>query len=304
MFHGDYPSCATRMAAYCVNPMLEHFYRLLFDPNEYTCFGLNAKSTSVSRVQAQTLSPLFTINPLHPKKDLHPTEPYHSVHRPRRADHNVIALRNILIEMDEGSIEQQMATILSSGMPWTTCVFSGSKSLHFIISLTQPMGDRLSYARLAKSIHMALARQTVKADPATKNPSRFSRAPGVRRAETGKMQELIECRERVDVGVLEAWVRRFAPASVAQNVDASVIPLRGPKRLFASTERFLKVGAPAGEWNMSLFRAACNLFDNGGSYEEVVTRLRNVTGHLDAKDIATIRSAQRRIRADHDQSNF
>lgn len=266
------------------------FYSLLFDPGQFTCFGKTHKSTRVTKIIPHGRDPFFTINALHPTRDLHPTEAYHAADRPRRADHNVVCLRNILIEMDSGSLDQQMAEIADSRIPWSTCVYSGGKSLHFLISLVAPLEDRLAYARLVKRMYAALAASEVALDPANKNPSRFSRAPGVIRPDTGRVQELREVRARVENAALEAWVN----ARVPEVAPSRLLPIE--KRIYASTQQFLARGAPPGQWNTSLFRAACNLFENGYLLEDAISRFGAITGVLDDRDLATIRSAHTRVR--------
>lgn len=265
------------------------FYALLFDPDQFTCFGPTHKATRVSAVRPQTRDPFFTINALHPTRDLNPTEAYHAPDRPRRADHNVVGLRNVLLEMDSGSVNAQMQALERTRIPWSTCVWSGGKSLHFLISLETPLEDRMAYARLVKRVYQALA--DVGVDPANKNPSRFSRAPGVIRPETGARQDLLAVRARVPNAALEHWLGERLPPEVVR--PSIVLPI---KRIRETTLQFLAHGAPSGQWNTSLFRAACNLLENGHSLEEATARFRAITGVLDESDLSTIRSALGRVR--------
>ncbi len=275
--------------------MLKDFYDLLFDRGQSTCFSSTVKGTSVSRVRARTDNMFFAINALDATKDRQPTEEYHRADRARRADHNVICFRNFLIEMDFGALSDQERLIKDSGLPWSTCVASGGRSLHYLISLRDPLSDRLAYARLVKRIYSALSPR-VKIDVANKNPSRFSRCPGAWRTDKNALQKLMAVRDRVDLAVLELWLKRFEPREVAPSVEAAqILNFRSPSRIFQSTEQFLKSGAPAGEWNTGLFRAACNLFSVGVSFEEAIGKFRMITGTLDARDTATIKSAYRRV---------
>ena len=119
---------------------ISDFFYTLFDENEATCFSSSQTGTKVFDIDtkheyASKWAVLFCINPLHPTQDLNPTEEYHSADKPRRCDKNVVAYRNILIEMDSIPVEDQAEFIEKTGLPYTTSVFSGGKSIHYIISL-------------------------------------------------------------------------------------------------------------------------------------------------------------------------
>ncbi len=104
-----------------------------------------------------------------------------------RQDANCTAYRNFLVEMDYGSIADQMQYAHSIRLPYSAAIFSGNKSLHFLISLDEDLPDEATYRKYAQ---WTLAIATA-ADQNTKNPSRSIRIPGAMR-DTGKMQELAE----------------------------------------------------------------------------------------------------------------
>lgn len=119
---------------------------------------------------------------------------------------NIAKYRNILIEMDNGTIEEQWLKVEGAKLPWTTCVYSGGKSLHFIISLDDGIDDVRYYNNIAKIISEALG-----ADTSTTNPNRLSRLAGSLREDNNVEQELIEVRERSSLKKLLDWMYFIAP---------------------------------------------------------------------------------------------
>ena len=161
------------------------FFYTLFNEGEYTSFARHQRGTKVYDIDNTHESVaswvvFFCINPLHGTKDLNPIEEYHTEDKPRRADANVVVYRNILIEMDSIPVEDQAEFIEKTGLPYTTSVFSGGKSIHYIISLETPIESEKAYRKLVERIHKALGGKSV-VDVACKNPSRFSRFPNAQR---------------------------------------------------------------------------------------------------------------------------
>jgi len=161
------------------------FFNLLFDQNEKTCFARDAKGTRVKSVPGKS-DVFFSINALHPTEDLAPSMPYHKPDKPRRADANVVTFRNFLIEIDDMPLGKQISYVKNL-VPFSTAVYSGGKSYHFIISLETPCETYVEYMSIAERI----AKHVPKLDPSCKNPSRLSRIPNVMRPDTGKAQELL-----------------------------------------------------------------------------------------------------------------
>jgi hypothetical protein len=190
---------------------ISDLFFVLFDEGEHTCFSHTNTGTKVYNIDedheyAANWAAFYCINPLHPTKDLNPTEEYHNADRPRRCDKNVIVFRNILIEMDSIPVADQAEYIKSIGMPYTTAVFSGGKSNHYIISLETPISDEKAYRKLVERIHRACGGKTV-VDVACKNPSRFSRFPNAKRIDKGDtIQTLIDVKQRIKNSDLEAWL--------------------------------------------------------------------------------------------------
>lgn len=191
---------------------LQNFYKLLFDNDEFSCFG-DLYSNAISPVSDFKPSEFFSINPLHPDKDYDAKASYkYSENAPRRADLNVTKFRNFLFEMDTVDLEDQMKIIEGCGIPFTSIVYSGGKSYHCILSLEVPlefpvhseMGIslyKMEWSRWAEKINQYCeslfpGKYKTAVDKAMKNPSRLSRAPGFTRA-NGKEQKLIYLGNRI-----------------------------------------------------------------------------------------------------------
>ena len=121
-----------------------------------------------------------------------------------REDRNATHYRNFLVEMDDGTADEQMAYIKRIGMPYSAVVFSGNKSLHFLISLDKDLPSENVY-RVFSMWTLAIAQA---ADQNTINPSRSIRIPGAER-EPGKFQRLVEYRGPVSINEMSAWLNKF-----------------------------------------------------------------------------------------------
>lgn len=246
------------------------FLAVLFDEGEKTCWGRTKFDTRVTDVE-DPFAQFFSINPL----------------RDKRLDINVTAYRNILVEMDMGTIEEQKKIL--DIVPFSTLVFSGGKSLHAIISLETPLKNRDEYDDLVRAVYTKVP----DCDKSAKNPSRFSRVPDFERS-NGVKQDLIAVRKRVSNDELYAWAgvkKEFLGIKATQErfvASHKMLPVRALA--------FLQYGASIGRWNTELFIAACDMFSVGYDKDEVVYLCRRVTGYLDKDDLRTIESAQKNVR--------
>lgn len=124
-----------------------------------------------------------------------------------REDINCTAFRNFLVEMDTGPLAQQMAYIRASGMPYSAVMFSGNKSLHFLISLDKDVPNEETWRILSEWTLNVVPL----ADPNTKNPSRSIRIPDAIR-EADKMQRLVEFKGPVNFSEFAAWLQKWPSA--------------------------------------------------------------------------------------------
>lgn len=258
-----------------------NFLSCLFDIEEATCFGRFPKDIHIQKILSNDgFAAFFSINPMDPTKT--------------RSDSAVTKYRNILVEMDKMPLEQQDQHITEIGMPYSTAVYSGSKSIHYIISLEEELADEQIYRSFVKRVYRAVGMEYV--DQTCKNPSRFSRLPGHIREETEKEQKLLVVNKRVPNGELEEWLlsRGIKPEEVWDNLTPEArSDFKNPGRLYAGTKNFLLYGAQKGEWNARIFKAAADMYRCGFNEEEIFNELIKVTGTLDFSDRKTIESAIR-----------
>lgn len=121
-----------------------------------------------------------------------------------REDSNCIAFRNFMVEMDSGSLPEQKAYVNARGMPYSACIFSGNKSLHYLISVDQDIPSEKTWRMFAEWILNIMTA----ADPLTKNPSRSIRIPGAYR-EPGKKQILVDFKGPIKMSELVSWLSKF-----------------------------------------------------------------------------------------------
>lgn len=245
------------------------FINTLFNDDESICFSDSVFGTtvfnSVSDLPPISQIQFVSINPL----------------KEKRLDANVTAYRNILVEFDEVPLGKQLELIAE--IPHSTVVYSGGKSYHAVISLDTPCKNRDEYDLLVRRIYDRIPQ----ADRSAKNPSRFTRFPGYKR-NTGAIQNLIYVGNRISNEMLEAWL---GPDAAPEPSEPKLSYNRAHRILRGHTVYFLNFGAEKGHWNKELFLAALDLTRAGYSEFETFERLNKVTGHLDASDKRTIKSA-------------
>lgn len=157
------------------------FFRLLFDYGQSTCLTSDKYGIDVYKLPLKFYSTeFFSINAMHTF----------------RKDENVTCFRNFLLEFDSGSVDEHMKAM--ENVPYSTAVYSGGKSTHFIISLEDPLYDITEYKQLARRLHALVPT----ADPSTKNPSRLSRTPDVTRKDSGLKQDLLFVGDRIPNKIL------------------------------------------------------------------------------------------------------
>ncbi len=258
------------------------FLKVLFRPEEATCFANSVKVTQVTSLKEfaeliegqpdSALPVFFSINPMDVNS--------------KRSDEAVTSFRNFLLEFDNIPLEKQRS--LGDKIPYSSEVFSGNKSIHYIISLETPLKTREEYDAVARRLMKAFP----EADKSTKNPSRLSRFPGAHRP-GGKEQLMLHMRGPVANDKFFLWLDKLAPVddsgSKPRTDWTSIERSLGGINVF--TRDFLQYGAEPGVWNITLFQAACDMVRNGFGYSDICAAMECITGHLDNNDKASIRSA-------------
>jgi hypothetical protein len=192
---------------------MKEFFELLFEPGEGICTG-DAYAVGVSTWANE--NPFFCVNPLALHYDhLYYENDNRDEYTGRRADINVTSLRNFMFEMDDLPLEDQLNLFRNSKIPFTSLVFSGSKSFHAVLALESSIVDvchtveaieayKLTWRRLAAQLDEEAVRMGFKLpvgaksfiDHSCKNPSRLTRYPDYKR-ENGKFQSLIMLTHRM-----------------------------------------------------------------------------------------------------------
>jgi hypothetical protein len=93
------------------------------------------------------------------------------------------------------------------GLPYSAAIFSGNKSIHFLVSLSEDLPNEKIWRMFAEWILNIVTL----ADSKTKNPSRSIRIPGVWREPT-KLQRLIEIKPAITQKQLAAWLAKHPEA--------------------------------------------------------------------------------------------
>jgi len=122
-----------------------------------------------------------------------------------RSNDNVLVLRNFILESDTLSLQQQQQLIFDLKMPYSTCVFSGGKSLHYVISLENPLSDIAEWKSVFKRLHNIV----LGSDPKMDRPCVFTRTPGVLRVDKERIQTAVRLGSRIPNDVFFEWLNRF-----------------------------------------------------------------------------------------------
>ncbi len=252
------------------------FVHLLFNDEFFCSGGLYATDVGFGMH-----GPFISINALHT----------------RRADANVTTFRNFLIEMDgEENLHNQWRTATGVKLPFSTCTWSGGKSLHFIVSLETPI-DEKTWRRWSK----ALVKAVPGADASTTNPSRFTRLPGAVR-ENGNTQHLLYLGSRIANSIVEEFVRPHLEPDVPnfRSLYNNMLGLTGLEAAHPLTKAFINGTHPCNTGrNTALFKCAADLKDVGLSIEEADELLAGPAEELGLHHreiVTTIKSAYRKER--------
>jgi hypothetical protein len=191
-----------------MNEKTQDFFKLLFNANEKVCVQNSLYATEPVPLE-EVLGGKVTLIPKDPKYTkivnsdklimvaLNPMKGF-------RCDEGVDKFRSFLVELDVGTLKEQINTINHLKMPFTAQVFSGNKSIHTVITLDEDLKDRTQYGLIAQWIFAIITT----ADKACANPSRCVRIPEVFR-EPGKRQRLVRLKKRVSHKELFAWLHKW-----------------------------------------------------------------------------------------------
>ncbi len=187
--------------------MTMNFLNLLYDQGEDICvspnkYGYHSIPQSAVNDSIVLISPNEDYGPMTIKESdinliaVNPIKGW-------RKDENVIAFRSFMVEIDTGTLEEQRKYIEDSGLPYSACIFSGNKSLHYAITLDEPLPN----IDMWRFYNQWLLNVLPKTDQQIKNPSRSIRFPGNRR-KNGKqlIQAPVALKSRVSQETFFKWL--------------------------------------------------------------------------------------------------
>lgn len=120
-----------------------------------------------------------------------------------RKDENVTAFRSFMIEIDSLTLAEQIDYIANSKVPYSACIFSGNKSLHYAITLDEPLPN----IEMWRFYNQWLLNCLPMTDQQIKNPSRSIRFPDNWRHNGSKLrQALVELKQRVSQEEFFKWL--------------------------------------------------------------------------------------------------
>jgi hypothetical protein len=272
---------------------VQSFLETLFDRGEHACISADVYGTkSMAVFDTQFLSTLDQASATTTIKRLITINPLFVGYT--RCDKHVAQYRSILVECDKGVCEKQLEIIRGAGMPYSTCVFSGNKSLHFVISLISTLPDRKSYDHLVNRIYRALYQCGIEVDQNCKNPSRSTRWPNAIR-DNGQLQHLIEVNGRIENSQLEDWLIRkgSGPEPIKPRIKLELSVDKG--HLSGWTQNYIMFGSQLGRRNSDLFKAACDYAAKGFTEAEAFVQLLPISDLPEPEVRRTISSAFRKV---------
>ena len=196
----------------------KQFLEVLFDADHIsTCGYSNVSATKPKPVFPDLITDRgtkFSINPIIDNRD---TE-------------NVVkaGLYSMLFEMDktpDGELiprDEQIRLFKASGLPYSTMMWSGTKSVHVIVRLNETI-PQLAHKPLWEAIERVLTKHGCCIDPKTSLIPQISRMPESMRKDPiendkgerigwtePSKQDLIDVRTRIDLKDLGEWLRLFS----------------------------------------------------------------------------------------------
>ena len=299
------------------SPNVIKFFKLLFDKSTLsTCFAQQPKGTSISKIKDAFKYPFpefISINEINGTEDTNPTMSYHATDKPRRSDKNVVCFRNILIECDNMPLQDQLNKVKELDMPYSTCVFSGGKSYHYIISLETPLENKSQYNKLVLLLYKTLQNQGLPVDKQNKNPSRLSRCPTAFRESKKAYQDIIDIKERVSLKTLSDFINKYEKIDLETYIkedveNKSIKVTRGDQTFYCDmpvgilntyTNFYLRFGSEEGTRNRNCFLAAIDYAKNEYLIEECIEAILKCPCDLpDIEKIQSIRSAYATIKGE------
>jgi hypothetical protein len=201
---------------------------------------------------------------------LNPLKPYD-----RKVAENVTKHRNLLIEFDNIPKDEQLQLIANMEMPYTTRLWTGSKSYHFIISLENPLSKE-EYKLTFKWLSNILGNLN---DPAMSSPNILTRIPGGINEKTGNEQVLeFVAEKRLPNEKLTEYLNRYPQYKpIEQTYDKKKVYDGGWSSLNPLTRNFINTGSSGVNLgrHTDLKLSAIDVFNAGYDSAEAYNMLSN-----------------------------
>lgn len=188
---------------------LKEFLQVMYEPSEYVGYCTEYKRIEkdgvikwapVGGVFNQTAQDLITagIGRLNPEAGAHIR--INPLNGQGQSDDHVTAFRNTLIECDDLPMEEQIRKIESLNLPVRAIITSGKRSIHAIVAVDADSIEQ--YRDRVEKTYQICENAGLIVDRANRNPSRYSRMPGIMR--NGKRQSLIKANKNP-----EPWLKWY-----------------------------------------------------------------------------------------------
>jgi hypothetical protein len=206
------------------------------------------------------------------------------------------------------SLADQHEYVKEKGMPYSICVYSGNKSLHYGIVLDSDLPNYNIWHNVALWITNIMD----KADSQNVSPTRGLRFPDNKRPDgLGKRQSLIEMKERISVEDLFAWLNKHPdkkPVKKKPSYDSLDYDFSGASTISLSSlpiwacETLSRLSKGEQEYrNKTWFNLACMLANKGIIKETAVAFLSDYfveESDFDRKEwIAAIESGYKHVQS-------
>lgn len=233
------------------------FLETLFDPDEWGLVCNSIYETKAQPLTEDSYGQYFCINSLLPNST--------------RATKNVSKMRSFLLEFDCLKYDEQLKLVNDRKLPYTSCCWSGNKSLHFIITLDKPIESLDTYRNIRKK----LLEKFPEADKATSDPCRLSRFPNGMNEKTKNKQDLIELRPRVSHSELESYLGDFNKLNKKPKIVYNTDKKSQKSPRFATLATLFGQRAQPGNRHQNIIAISLDLKDKGYNKEEVMDLVKS-----------------------------
>jgi hypothetical protein len=218
-----------------------------------------------------------------------------------RKDENVTTFRSFMIEIDELDLASQIKYIEESKLPYSACVFSGNKSLHYAITLDVPLPN----IEVWRFYNQWLLNCLPLTDQQIKNPSRSIRFPDNWRHNGNKLrQSLVELKTRITQEDFFRWLYSHEDKKPIQRKERVVSLLTEMPSMdsIPTDVRMMLMNGIVENRNASWFYVGCRFAAIGYDFEKAV---EDLSGYFtEDKDFkrreweGCLKSAYKRINGD------